>query len=432
MSEVGKSPGEQGVLPDGWRAVRLMHLARVSVSNVDKHTLPGQQRVRLCNYTDVYKNETIVDNLPFTWASASADQVRSFSLEPGDTLFTKDSETAADIGVPAFVESAGSDLICGYHLAIARPRRSRADPRFLFWAMSSERVREQWEVAATGVTRVGLRQNDLRRVEILVPSTIEQRMIGGFLDRQSAMIDALIAKQQQLIVRLEERKRALVDTLVWHGLDHARRSGTGIDPAPDAPDHWVRAQNRRILRERVSLSTTGVEEMLSVSHITGVTPRAEKNVTMFEAETTVGYRLVSPGDLAINTMWAWMGALGVSRHEGMVSPAYGVYAFHEDVDVRYFEYLYRSRPYVAEMTRHSRGIWSSRLRLYPGSFLRLGVVVPPREEQTRIADHLDDKLAKSDALIAKTQRFIQLSKERRAALVTAAVTGQIDDWGTAA
>lgn len=283
-----------------------------------------------------------------------------------------------------------------------------------------------------GSTRDKLTQAALMSIRLRVPALEVQRGIASFLDRGTAKIHALIARQEELIVRAEERKKALVARIVWNGLVDIDVSPTGIEAAPEAPGHWVRARNRQLLHERVDLSITGDQEMLSVSHLTGVTPRSEKSVTMFEAASTVGYRLVSPKNLVINTMWAWMGALGVSEHEGIVSPAYGVYTFHQDVDVRYFEYLYRSRPYVAEMTRHSRGIWSSRLRLYPASFIRLGVVVPPRDEQTRIADHLDDRLAKLDDLIAKTRRFIELSKERRAALITAAVTGQIDVRGEVA
>ena len=283
-----------------------------------------------------------------------------------------------------------------------------------------------------GSTKGGLTCADLKALLVPRPPLVEQVAIAALVHRETEKIEALISKQEQLIDRAQERKQALVDTLVWTGLNQAELAATGIDPAPTAPAHWGRARNRHLLRERTDLSSTGTEEMLSVSHITGVTPRSDKNVTMFEAESTVGYRLVASGDLVINTMWAWMGALGVSRHAGMVSPAYGVYTFHRKVDVRFFEYLYRSRSYVAEMTRYSRGIWSSRLRLYPASFLRLNVVVPPLEEQTLIADHLDDRLDKLDKLIQKTQRFIELSKERRAALIAAAVTGQIDVRGDAA
>jgi type I restriction enzyme S subunit len=313
------------------------------------------------------------------------------------------------------------------HAIVATPARL-VDPRWLAYLLAVMNL-GQYSVATA---QPGIAAGVVGNLGAHAPAYEQQGRIADFLDRETAKIDALISKQEQLIERAQERRRALVDTVVWAGLGQAELAATGIDPAPLAPAHWVRAKNRHLLRERNDLSTMGAEEMLSVSHITGVTPRSDKNVTMFEAETTVGYRLVSRGDLVINTMWAWMGALGVSKHAGIVSPAYGVYAFHQKVDVRYFEYLYRSRPYVAEMTRHSRGIWSSRLRLYPASFVRLGIVVPPIAEQAQIADHLDGKLAQLDKLIEKTQRFIHLSKERRAALIAAAVTGQIEIRGDAA
>lgn len=149
---------------------------------------------------------------------------------------------------------------------------------------------------------------------------------------------------------------------------------------------------------------------------------------MFEAESLQGYRIVRVGDLAINTMWAWMGALGVAACDGIVSPSYGVYKPRAGVPYlgRYFDYFYRSTPYVAEMTRYSRGITSSRLRLYPDVFLRLPVVVPPLKEQEQIAAYLDERTGKIDALIVKTQQHMELARERRIALITAAVTGQLD------
>ncbi len=249
------------------------------------------------------------------------------------------------------------------------------------------------------------------------------------MDRETAHIDRLIEHQRKLIETLGERRRAVVDHVTWHGLDESVAVGaTGIHPAPTSPAHWLRRRNKNLLRERGTLSTTGVEELLTVSHLTGITPRSEKTVNMFEAESLEGYRVVQAGDLVINTMWAWMGALGVSDHAGLVSPAYGVYepTGRFPFDGRYFSYLYRSRPYVTEMTRHSRGIWSSRLRLYPDSFLRMAVVIPPPDEQQAIADYLDEQTTAIDLLIAKARQFTKLARERRHALVTAVVTGAID------
>src|SRR4051794_11877374 len=110
-----------GDLPTGWTGARLFQVADAWTSNVDKHMVAGQPRVRLCNYVDVYKNDSIVNSLDFMAATATRDQIKRFRIRAGDTLITKDSETADDIGVPAFVEYEADDLICGYHLAIIRP-----------------------------------------------------------------------------------------------------------------------------------------------------------------------------------------------------------------------------------------------------------------------------------------------------------------------
>jgi type I restriction enzyme, S subunit len=197
---------------------------------------------------------------------------------------------------------------------------------------------------------------------------------------------------------------------------------TDLAPAWTAsiPRHWCWMRNKELLFEAQTLSTDGSEELLSVSHLTGVGPRSEKNVTMTEAESLDGYRVVEQGDLVINTMWAWMGALGVARHAGIVSPAYGVYRPRPSApfEPRFFDYLYRSTEYVIEMTRVSRGIWSSRLRIYPEVFLRMAVPVPPLEEQRAIADYLDRETARIDTLIEEQQRLIEMLRERRFALRT--------------
>lgn len=273
-----------------------------------------------------------------------------------------------------------------------------------------------------------VRRHMITDMPIGIPPTDEQRAIADYLDYETAQIDALVAKQEEFIGLLRERRVAAIDSLVWSGLDsEAEDSETGIGPKTASPRHWRRLRNKNIFREISVPSKEGSEELLTVSHLTGVTPRSLKNVNMFEAVTTAGYKVVEVGDLAINTMWAWMGALGVSRYRGIVSPAYGVYRPTDDsIDGRYFDCLYRTPRYVVEMTRHSRGVTSSRLRLYPDVFLRLNIVVPPTSEQVEIADRIDEQTSRIDTLIAKAEEHIALAKERRAALITAAVTGQFD------
>ncbi len=100
---------------------------------------------------------------------------------------------------------------------------------------------------------------------------------------------------------------------------------SGIELLGLLPAQWNHLRAKGLFREMDERSRTGREELLSVSHLTGVTPRSQKTVSMFIAKSNIGHKICRPGDVAINTMWAWMGALGVARHVGIVSPAYAVY-----------------------------------------------------------------------------------------------------------
>lgn len=297
-----------------------------------------------------------------------------------------------------------------------RPHIDRADGRFVDYALQSAVHAGQVAAACNTATIPHFTADKVAAMTVPAPGVATQTAIADYLDRETAQIDALIEKQQDLISALHERQAAFGESVLVARHDDTRAGVSRL------------LRNKHLLRERSDVSSDGSEEMLSVSHITGVTPRSEKSVTMFEAESHDGYRLVKRSDLVINTMWAWMGALGISKYEGMVSPAYGVYMWLKpaEVDVRYFDWLYRSKAYVDLITVHSRGLWSSRLRLYPESFLRLPVSVPSLVVQKQMADILEAQSARSADLAQKAQRSIELAEERRSAIITAAVTGQID------
>src|SRR5712691_3609373 len=182
-----------GEIPAHWEVRRLKTIASVQLSNVDKKSVEGQESVRLCNYVDVYYNDRITPDLDFMAATATPDQVRRFSLRTGDVLITKDSESWTDIAVPAVVTSDLPDVLCGYHLALVRPGFD-CDGAFLARAFSAIGPRDQFQVAANGITRFGLGGDAIRTGLFAIPPTQEQRVIAAFLDRETARIDALVAK----------------------------------------------------------------------------------------------------------------------------------------------------------------------------------------------------------------------------------------------
>lgn len=193
---------------------------------------------------------------------------------------------------------------------------------------------------------------------------------------------------------------------------------------PAVPEHWNEQRAKTFFREVDERSKTGQEELLSVSHLTGVTPRSQKKVTMFKAASYVGSKLCRPGDIVINTLWAWMAALGASRHVGIVSPAYGVYRPHraDSFNPAYLDYLLRTRAYVAEYIGRSTGIRSSRLRLYPNQFLDIALIQPPRPEQDQIVAYLRAQDAHIARFIKAKRDLIKLLTEQKLRIIDHAVT----------
>jgi len=150
-----------------WGTKHLGTLVSFHFSGIDKKTHADEVPVRLCNYTDVYYNDCITRDMDFMQATASKSEIDSFSLKQWDVIITKDSETPDDIGKPAVVMQDLPGVVCGYHLAILRPKN--VDGSFLAQLLRLPRIRYELYRIANGVTRFGLGQSALRHLELSVP-----------------------------------------------------------------------------------------------------------------------------------------------------------------------------------------------------------------------------------------------------------------------
>lgn len=191
------------------------------------------------------------------------------------------------------------------------------------------------------------------------------------------------------------------------------------------PAHWQVLRIKNIFSEIEDRSTSGNEELLSVSHYTGITLKRDslENEDDFisNAETLEGYKRVAKGDLVINIMLAWNGSLGISPFDGITSPAYCVYRTKENNNPEYFGYLFATNLLKTEFRKKSTGIIDSRLRLYSDKFFSIFSVVPPVEEQNQIVEYIKTQSQKINHFIAKKQQFIALLKEQRQSVINEAV-----------
>lgn len=414
-------------VPVHWEVKRLKTSAAYWVSNVDKVPSDEELPVRLCNYTDVYYNDEIRPDMGLMETTATADEIFRFGLRVGDVLITKDSEEWSDIAVPSLVVESAPDLVCGYHLATIRPKHDVLSARFLLRAMQASAVNQQFQMAATGVTRYGLPKSSIGEAWLPLPPPDEQRAIAAFLDRETAKIDTLVAKKQELIERLKEKRTALISRTVTRGLPPDAARAAGLEPHPklkpsgiewlgDVPNHWVILPLKWRAR-CASGDGISTEVVSALAEEDALTPVIGGNGLMgYTSRANVQQRVVVIGRV---------GALCGNVHE--VDPPAWVTdnALILDADDRTFDSIYlaavlRSRNLneIAERTAQP---------LITGSQVRdQRLPRPPLEEQQSIVAFLKHEMSKIDKMVAKVETAIERLQEYRTALITATVTGKID------
>ena len=205
---------------------------------------------------------------------------------------------------------------------------------------------------------------------------------------------------------------------------YAEYKESNIPWAPALPSHWVTKRGKSYLVAIDQRSKGGKEELLTVSSARGVVPRRTAKVTMFKAESYAGHKLCWPGDLVINSLWAWGGGLGVTQHHGIISTAYSVYRSRPSAQInpRFLHELVRSSAFHWELQVRSKGVWISRLQLTDTSFLDAPIPLPPPDEQAAIVRFLDYANRKLDGFIRAKRKLIGLLNEQKQAIIHRAVT----------
>ncbi len=194
------------------------------------------------------------------------------------------------------------------------------------------------------------------------------------------------------------------------------------------PRHWEINRAKAYLVAIDERSKSGKEELLTVSSARGVVSRSSANVTMFRAKSYAGHKLCWPGDLVINSLWAWGGGLGVSRFHGIVSSAYSVYRRRPSANInpRFLHELVRSSAFHWELQIRSKGVWISRLQLTDTAFLDSPIPLPPPDEQAAIVRFLDWANGRLERAIRAKRKVIALLNEQKQAIIHRAVTSGLD------
>lgn len=305
--------------------------------------------------------------------------------------------------------------------------RSVIEPRFLHYLLRCQPYLDQYLLYTRAQTTFDRRvqQGDLDNLPLPIPSIDEQRAIADYLDRETDRIDALIEEQLRLIELLRERRQAVCTGAVILGIDHAKLRDSGDALVGLMPEHWTAQKVGHWLLSldgrRIPLSAEERASMQGEYDYYGAS-----GVIDHVSEYLFDEPLVLVSEDGANLLarsspisFAARGRYWVNNHAHVLRP--------RDGSVEFWAYRLEAldvSPFVSG---------SAQPKLTASALMNMRVAAPTDvDEQRRIVAYLDEQAAKIDTLIAETERFIELSRERRTALITAAVTGQIDARGEVA
>jgi type I restriction enzyme S subunit len=367
-------------------------------------------------------------------ATASSTQVERFSLRGGDTIVTKDSETADDIAVSSYVPLDLPGVVCGYHLSIVRPFAG-THGAFVKRLFDSSYAKSTFAVLANGLTRVALGQYELDNIELPVPPYAEQVILAAFLDRETEKIERLIDEQSRLIALLSEKRQAVISHAVTSGLNSdAPLKPSGIPWLGYVPAHWRVVGLTKYLASLVDYrGRTPNKVVEGVFLVTARNIRngridyeaSEEYIEADEYEDVMRRGKPAHGDVLFTTEAPLGGVANVDRTDVALAQRIIKFSGRADALDNYFlKYWLLGSFAQADMHRLATG--STALGIKGSKVGQLRMCLPPLPEQVSIVRYLDQRLLELDSLSAEVQRAIDLLLERRSVLISAAVTGKID------
>lgn len=420
-------------LPENWEAKSLRSIAHYVVSSVDKVTHVGEIPVRLCNYVDVYHRDFISLDLDFMHATASEAEIEKFGLRVDDVLITKDSESWDDIGVPALVRQTSEDLVCGYHLALIRVFSHMMTGAFLFRCLQAKPIQVQLELAANGVTRFGIPKSGIGMLKLPVPPLPRQRAIAEYLDRETARLDALMAAKERILALLTEKRRAIITSAISRGLNpKIPLLDSGVAWLGKIPAHWKIKRLKHVGKPIIGLAFNPKNAVPEGSGVLVLRASNIKNQRII-LENKLFVKMEIPkklitriGDILICSRSGSQALIGKNAVIDSFSAGFTFGVFMTVFRSPYNGFLF----YVfnSPIFDYQAGAFSTSTinQLTIEALKNLRVPIPPSNEQEAIVAHIEAETQKFDKLIQQTNQSIILLKERKTALIAAAVTGQFD------
>ena len=417
-----------GEIPEDWEAIKMRNLGMFSSSGIDKLINPDEPMVKIINYTDVYGNKSLIlNNKDYMIVSASEEKINKHSVNEGDLIFTPSSETIEDIGVSALVNENLKNTAFSYHVLRFQFNRNVVK-NYKKYICNNHYVQNIFSSKATGSIRKTLKRDDFKELVVLLPQFQEQQAIANFLDQKVSEIDHILKKTRESIEEYKKYKQSLITEAVTKGLNpDVEMKDSGIEWIGEIPKHWEMVRIKTLFQE---INERNLDDenaiLLSLFTALGVKPRSEMEDKGNKSSTVINYKVVKKGDVIVNKLLAWMGAIAYSDYNGVTSPDYDVYRSFPEANVvqDYYNQYFRFTNFKDDCYKYGRGIMMMRWRTYPDQFKGIFVVNPPQKEQFEIVEYLEEKVMEIDSLISQKEALLSELETYKKSLIYECVTGK--------
>lgn len=404
-----------GLVPTHWKVVPIARVAALkSTTNQPERQLLSVYLHRgVVRFVDVDEKRT---------NPTSQDLSRYQVVDPGDFVLNNQQAWRGSVGISPF-----AGIVSPAYLVLSLSKAFV--PGYANLLFRDRHMVSQYLICSKGVGTIqrNLYWPHLKRVEAIVPPVAEQVAILRFLSWASGRLDRAIRSKRKVIALLNEQKQAVIHRAVTRGVDpNAAVKPSGVPLLGDIPKHWDQKSLWTLTRLRAQ-KNPGNLPLLSVFLDRGVIPYGEGGGQVHAPSLDLSnYQVVRVGDFVLNNQQAWRGSVGVSRHSGIISPAYIVLELSPRLNSRFANFLMRSRVMVDQFVAASKGVGDIQRQIF-WPFLRVvQVPIPEIDEQGAIVAYLETATAGLTRSISQLNREIELLVEYRTRLVADVVTGKLD------
>lgn len=409
-------------VPSHWEVVFLKNISEIYTGN----SIPDDEKK---NYTDKVNSRPYISTKDITRDNNLVDYNNGLFIKVDNHKF----RIAGKNSTLVCIEGGSGGEKVAYlteevsfvnKLCCIKSTKNSINDKYIYYTIQSSLFKDQYSMSISG-DRNGVSLQKLRYFQNIIPPREEQEQIARFLDWKINEIDRLIHSKEKELDNLEKLIESKIERVLLFN-NKVEKNMSYVDALKGIPT--IRIKNIFTLRNERNFLSENEVELLSLYTKLGVLKNKDIEYKTGNKNTTVlNYKIVKENDIVVNIMLCWMGAIGISKYDGVISPAYDVYTPNlKLVNPLYYHYFFRSNLFKNELYRNGKGIVLMKWRVYSDKFMNIRVPSFTLEQQEFILKKIENIKEEFKKNLQNLRCQVNNLKQLKQSLISDVVTGKID------